>query len=119
MTTPKRLRAIKDRRSTWARRHKALANAFATDLGDKLSAADRSFADHAATVGVECERMKARQLNDGPVEVDELVRLTNALTRLRIELSKRAKPSADSDLDRSHMQEEADRLEQEQRSADQ
>ena len=27
MTTPKRLRAIKDRRSTWARRHKALAGA--------------------------------------------------------------------------------------------
>jgi hypothetical protein len=71
MTVPKRLRTIKDRRSTWARRHKALADAFAVDLGDKLSAADRSFADHAATVGVECERMKARQLNDDPVDVPQ------------------------------------------------
>jgi hypothetical protein len=118
MTVPKRLRAIKDRRSTWARRHKALADAFAADLGDKLSAADRSFADHAATVGVECERMKARQLNDSVIDVDELVRLTNALTRVRIELGKRAKPSSDSGPDWGAMQEEADRLEQEQRNSD-
>jgi hypothetical protein len=32
MTTSKRLRAIKDRRSTWARRHHQLAVAFAADL---------------------------------------------------------------------------------------
>ena len=35
MTTSKRLRAIKDRRSTWARRHHQLAAAFATDLGSR------------------------------------------------------------------------------------
>ena len=28
MTAPKRLRAVKDRRSTWARRHKKLADTF-------------------------------------------------------------------------------------------
>ena len=36
MTTPKRLRAVKDRRSSWARRHKELAEAFAADLGAHL-----------------------------------------------------------------------------------
>jgi hypothetical protein len=47
MTTPKRLRAIKDRRSTWARRHHQLAAAFATDLGSG-NAADALFSSPAA-----------------------------------------------------------------------
>jgi hypothetical protein len=63
MTAPKRLRAIKDRRSTWARRHRELASAFEADLGPDLSAADRSFADHCATVALDCEPLKVRQLN--------------------------------------------------------
>lgn len=88
MTAPKRLRAIKDRRSTWARRHKELVEAFAGDLGPVLSAASKSLVDHAATVAVEAERMKARQLNDEAIDVNELVRLSNALTRMRIELSR-------------------------------
>jgi hypothetical protein len=95
MSTPKRFRAIKDRRSTWARRHKKLADAFAADLGSSLSTADRSFVDHGATVAIECELMKARQLNGGAVDLNELVRLTNALTRVRRELSQKvdsAKP---------------------------
>ena len=90
MTTPKRLRAVKDRRSTWARRHHQLATAFATDLGSGLSAADRALTDHAATVALECEALKIRQLNGEPVDLDDLVRLTNSLTRIRIELGKRA-----------------------------
>jgi hypothetical protein len=101
MTAPKRLRAIKDRRSTWARRHRELADAFAADLGAELSAADRSLVDHAATVALECERLKARQLNDEAIDIDNLVRLTNSLTRVRIELGKHAQrekrdPVADS-----------------------
>ena len=91
MTTPKRLQAINDRRSTWARRHHQLAAAFATDLGSGLSAADRALTDHAATVALECEALKIRQLNGEPVDLDDLVRLTNSLTRIRIELGKRAK----------------------------
>jgi hypothetical protein len=90
MTAPKRLRAIKDRRSTWARRHRELADAFANDLGSDLSAADRSFVDHCATVALECEQLKVRQLNGEAVDIDNLVRLTNSLTRVRIELGKRA-----------------------------
>jgi hypothetical protein len=57
MTTPKRLRAVKDRRSTWAHRHHQLATAFAADLGSGLSAADRALTDHAATVALECEAL--------------------------------------------------------------
>jgi len=117
MTTPKRLRAIQDRRTTWSRRHKELADAFADDLGPDLSAADRSMVDHAATVAVEAERMKGRQLNGEAIDLDELVRLTNALTRVRKELGARAKP-ADKGFDWGKMQEEADRLEQEQRDAE-
>jgi hypothetical protein len=117
MTAPKRLRAIKDRRGTWARRHQQLARAFASDLGSDLSAADRALADHAATVALECEALKVRQLNDEAVDVDDLVRLTNALTRVRIELGKRAKP-ADEGFDWVKLQEEAEQLRQAEREAD-
>jgi hypothetical protein len=111
MTTPQRLRAIKDRRSTWSRRHKELADAFAADVGIDLSAADRSLVDHAATVAVECERLKARQLNDEPLDIDDLVRLTNSLTRVRIELGKRAAAKNEPDPDEwGRIQDEADRL---------
>jgi hypothetical protein len=86
MGKPKRLHAV-DLRASWARRHKALADAFAADLGTAgLSAADRAVIDHAATIAVECERMKAKQLNGDAIDLDELVRLTNALTRVRKEI---------------------------------
>jgi hypothetical protein len=94
MTTPKRFRAIKDRRSIWYRRHCELSAAFLADLGDNPSAADRSFADHAATVAIACEMLKVRQLNGEPIDVDDVVRLGNHLTRIRIEFSKRAVASA-------------------------
>jgi hypothetical protein len=89
MTVKKRLRAIKDRRSFWYRRHRELAAAFLGDLGSDLSAADHTYADHAASVAVECERLKVAQLNGEPVNVETLVRLTNCLTRIRIEIGKR------------------------------
>jgi hypothetical protein len=91
MTTPKRLRAVKDRRSTWARRHKELADAFAADLGTELSAADRSIVDHAVTIGIEAEKMRVAQLNGENIDLEELVRLTNALTRVRKELGQHTK----------------------------
>jgi hypothetical protein len=98
MTAPKlrqRLQRVADKRSTWARRHKQLAAGFAADLGGKLSAIDRSLIDHAATVAVECEQIKAAQLNDQMVNLDDLVRLSNSLTRMRIELGKRAEAKTD------------------------
>lgn len=66
MTAPKKrnqLQKVKDRRSAWARRHRQLASGFAADLGSGLSAIDRALVDHAATVALEAEQMKAAQLN--------------------------------------------------------
>jgi hypothetical protein len=89
MSKPKRLRAV-DMRASWARRHRALTDAFAADLGDDLSAADRSVVDFAATIAVECERMRVRQINGEAIDLDALVRLANALTRVRRELGQKA-----------------------------
>jgi hypothetical protein len=92
MTAPKqrqRLQKVKDGRTAWARRHRELAAGFAADLGSNLSAIERALLDHAATVALEAEQMKAMQLNDQDIDLDALVRLTNSLTRLRIELGKR------------------------------
>jgi hypothetical protein len=108
MTTPKRLRAVKDRRTTWYRRHCELADAFAKDLGDKLSAADQALASHAATVTVQCEMLKVSQLNGETVDIDDVVRLTGALTRIRTELGKRAGAAkADDGLDWDELQRQA------------
>jgi hypothetical protein len=93
MTSPKprkRLQKVKDQRSSWSRRHRQLAAGFAADLGFEPSAIDRALLDHAATVALEAEQMKAEQLNDEEIDIEQLVRLTNSLTRLRIELGKRA-----------------------------
>jgi hypothetical protein len=98
MTSPKaraRLQKVTDGRSTWARRHRQLAAGFAADLGPEPSAIDRALVDHAATVALEAEQMKAAQLNDEAVDIEQLVRLTNSLTRLRIELGKRSAAKAD------------------------
>ena len=103
MTAPKRPRAVKDRRSTWARRHKKLADTFARDLGGSLSTVDLALAAHAATVAIECERMRADQLNGEPVDLEDLVRV------VRTELGKRAKP-ADEGFDWVQLQEEAARM---------
>jgi hypothetical protein len=89
MSKPKRLRSV-DLRASWARRHRELAAAFASDLGADPSAADHSVVDFAATIAVECERMKASQLNGETVDLDALVRLANALTRVRRELGQKA-----------------------------
>jgi hypothetical protein len=93
MTSPKartRLQKVADGRSTWARRHRQLAAGFAADLGSNLPAIDQALVDHAATVALEAEQMKAAQLNDEAIDLEQLVRLTNSLTRLRVELGKRA-----------------------------
>ena len=89
MGKPKRLKSV-DLRASWARRHKELAAAFAADLGAGLTEADRAVIDFAAVVAIEAERMKARQLNGGDVDLEELVRLANALTRIRRELGAKA-----------------------------
>jgi hypothetical protein len=123
MTVPKRIRTIKDRRSTWARRHKVLGDAFTAELGANLgvdlSTADKALADHAATVAIEAERMKAAQLNGESLDLEDLVRVTNVLIRARKELAtKAAKPSSGSTMDWGEMQDAADRLGQEEKNND-
>jgi hypothetical protein len=98
MGKPKRLRGV-DLRASWARRHRELADAFAADLGPGLSAADRAVVDHAATIAVECERMKASQLNEQAIDLEELTRLTNALTRVRKELGAKVAAKRDAGED--------------------
>jgi hypothetical protein len=90
MSKPKRLQAV-DLRVSWARRHKALAKAFAADLGGSgnLSTADHSLVDHAATVAVACEQIRVRQVNGEDINLNSLVRLTHALTRVRKELGQK------------------------------
>jgi hypothetical protein len=118
MTSPKaraRLQKVADGRSTWARRHRELAAGFAADLGSDPSAIDRALVDHAATVALEAEQMKAAQLNDEAVDIEQLVRLTNSLTRIRIELGKRAAAKADDGYDWNEAMAEADRIGEERR----
>jgi hypothetical protein len=93
MTAPKkrtRLQRVEDRRTAFARRHAELVAGFIADLGPDLPTIDRALIDHAATVALAAEQMKAAQLNDQEIDLEQLVRLTNSLTRIRIELGKRA-----------------------------
>jgi hypothetical protein len=120
MTSPKartRLQKVVDGRSTWARRHRQLAAGFAADLGPSLSQIDLALVDHAATVALEAEQMKAVQLNDQDIDIDQMVRLTNSLTRLRVELGKRVAAKGDDGPDWNEVMAEADRLAEERRLA--
>jgi hypothetical protein len=91
MTPPKkRLQKVADGRSAWARRHRQLAADFAGDLGSNLSKIDLALVDLAATAVLEAEQLKAAQLNDQEVDLEQLTRLANSLIRIRGELEKRA-----------------------------
>jgi uncharacterized protein YabN with tetrapyrrole methylase and pyrophosphatase domain len=61
--------------------------------------------------------MRADQLNGEAVDLEDLVRVTNALIRVRTELEKRAKP-ADEGFDWVQLQEEADRIAEERKNAE-
>jgi hypothetical protein len=95
MGKPKRLKSV-DLRASWARRHKELSDAFAADLGPEMTAADRSVAAHAATIALECEKMQAAQLGGEAIDLEQLVRLTNALGRIRKDLGAKAAAKAEA-----------------------
>jgi hypothetical protein len=90
LTTKKKRKKPIDRRTAWYRRHQELVAAFAADLGPNLTATDRSVVAHAATIALECEKMQASQLAGEAIDLEQLVRLTNALGRIRKELSAKA-----------------------------
>jgi hypothetical protein len=77
-----------DGRSSMARRHRVLAQNFAADLGGlaALSHAERAMVDQAALIVLRAEGMRAELLSGNAVDNDELVRLSNAATRILVSL---------------------------------
>jgi hypothetical protein len=78
-----------DLREAWSRRHKELVESFVRDYGD-LPDIDMALIDLAATVTLECEKMKVRQLAGETINPDEMVRLANSVTRMRKDLNDRS-----------------------------
>ena len=63
------------------------AQSYVRDYGDVLpDTADMALIDLAATVTLECEKLKVRQLAGETINPDEMVRLANSVTRMRKEL---------------------------------
>jgi hypothetical protein len=82
----KRLEKV-DLREAWSRRHRVLVESYVRDYGDVLpDNADMALIDLAATVTLECEKLKVRQLAGATINPDEMVRLANSVTRMRKEL---------------------------------
>jgi hypothetical protein len=71
-----------DGRKRVARRFRALTEAFTADLGGKLSHADTALVRQAAAMTVRAEQAQAALLNGQTVDDDQLVRLSNAATRI-------------------------------------
>jgi trimethylamine:corrinoid methyltransferase-like protein len=71
-----------------ARRFRQLVTALANDLGGEatLGTAEMALLRQAAIVTLQCERLQAALLNGETVENNELVRTTNAATRILVAL---------------------------------
>ena len=72
-----------DGRTRVARRFRALIEAFTTDMDDdRLSNADIALVRQAAAMTIRAEQAQAALLNGQAVDDDQLVRLSNASTRI-------------------------------------
>ncbi len=71
-----------DGRTKVARRFRALVVAFTSDLGGPLSHADTALVRQAAAMTVRAEQAQAALLNGQAVNEDQIVRLSNAVTRI-------------------------------------
>jgi hypothetical protein len=71
-----------DGRSKVARRFRALVAAFTSDLGGPLSHSDTALVRQAAAMTVRAEQAQAALLNGRAVNEDQIVRLSNAVTRI-------------------------------------
>jgi hypothetical protein len=78
---------IDGRRST-AKRFRDLVRDFARDLGGEtsLTSAEGALVKQAAAVTVLGERLQIALLNGEPVEVNDLIRSANAVTRIMLAL---------------------------------
>jgi hypothetical protein len=80
-----------DMRSAQGRRFKDLVRAFTVDLGDELSTAETALVRQAAALTVRAEDVQAALVKGGAVDDEELVRLTNAATRILTVLGMRGR----------------------------
>jgi hypothetical protein len=71
-----------DGRTRIARRFRTLTEAFTADLGGKLSHADTALVRQAAAMTVRAEMAQAALLIGHAIDDDQLVRLSNASTRI-------------------------------------
>src|SRR5271163_4300610 len=80
-----------DGRTRNARRFRDLFESFAESLGgeERLSEADRALARMAASLAVKSETMQAEVAAGGEVDAEQLVRVTNSLSRVLSRLRKR------------------------------
>lgn len=82
-----------DGRSALARRFRDLVKEYTSELGgeDIMTAPMTAMVRQAAAVTVETERMQAAIVRGEDVDAEQLVRLTNTLTRLMTNLKAKAK----------------------------
>jgi hypothetical protein len=82
-----------DGRSAPARRYRDLVKALSDELGGDalLTEPMRAMVRQAAAVTVEAERMQASIINGEDVDTEQLVRVTNTLSRLMNGLKAKAK----------------------------
>jgi hypothetical protein len=73
-----------DGRSATARRYRDIAMALADDLGgsDKLSEPEQALVRQAAALSVKAEEQQAAIVRGDDIDPEQLVRLTNSLTRI-------------------------------------
>ena len=81
-----------DGRRAEAKRYRDLCAGLASDLGGDLSIAQEQLVRRAAGLSVQCEVLEARLVNGGTVDVDELCKLTNTLSRVLGQLGLRRIP---------------------------
>jgi hypothetical protein len=86
-------RAIIDGRTYWAKRRLALIEQLTADLGREPSVKDTVLISTAASTAVRVEQMDRALTRGLPVKDEDLVRLSNALTRLLKVLGIKATPA--------------------------
>lgn len=98
-----------DGRSAEARRFRDLCLSFAEPLGGftGLAEHDAALVRHAASLTMESERMQRQSVRGEPVDAEQLVRVTNALTRTLNALSARRKPAEQANTVEQYRQRKA------------
>ncbi len=84
ITNDSALLAGVDGRSAIARRFRDLVDAIVSDLGgdDTISEGQRQLARRASALSVQCEQIEADMANGGAIDLNDYVRLVNALNRV-------------------------------------